>query len=275
MNVQDKSKASGQSTSTAPAFRDAQSPKQPAQANQAPAGEKGAKADKMADAPLAAHVAHPPAALNLQPPATGSASGASRTDAHQAMDAAKSALVAQLARGGSLRDAASAAVQIAEMHGKPRHADEVCAMADRIIDDPSIRDQVKLAASLVVLGEWKSPVGVMLGGRLSDEDKRAHIFPINKRAADVLRTIEGGESLAQAIEGSSPQGVTPWLHASRDISAMDAPRKWRQDDAHPDGRLSLQEIRTELEKNNERPGRDAKVTAALLARYETLRGEVT
>jgi hypothetical protein len=162
-------------------------------------------------------------------------------------------------------------MRIAEMHGKPRHADEVCAMADRLIDEEEMREAVKLAASLVVLGEWASPARVFLGGRLSDDEKRAHIFPINGRAASVLRQIEGGEPMAQAIEGSSAKGVTPWLHAIRDISAMDACRKWRQDAAHPDGRLSLEEIRTGLEENNARPGRNSEVTSEVFTRYAARR----
>jgi hypothetical protein len=206
----------------------------------------------------------------LRPPTVVVPQTSSEDDIYLAMDVEKTTLIAQLVCGGTLHDAAHAAMRIAELHGKPRHADEVCAMADRLIDDKQKREQVKLAAGLVVLGEWKSPAKTMLSGRLSDEDKRAHIFPISQRAAEVLRQIEGGEPLALAIEGSCATGVAPWLHASRDISAMAAPRKWRQDEAHPDGRLSLLEIRTELEKNNARPGRDPEVTTELFARYEAL-----
>lgn len=193
-------------------------------------------------------------------------------EAYAAMDGEKARAIAALLRGGTLQHAADAASRIAALHGKQRHADEVAAMADRLIENASMRAQVKLAASLVVLGEWKSPASVMLGGRLSDEDKRAHIFPINKRAAEVLRQLPDGEALARAVEGTQPEGVTPWLHATRDISAMDAPRKWRVDERHPDGRLSLAEVELELTKNDARPGRAPEVTAELLARYRAVRG---
>lgn len=220
----------------------------------------------------AAKTASAPRDLKLKPPVESESSEASKGDAHTAMDLEKAALASHLNATSTLNDALDVASRIAALHGKPRHADEVCEMADQLIDSEVMREQVKLAAKLVVVGEWKSPAKVMLGGRLSDEDKRAHIFPINNRAADVLRQIEGGQAIADAIQGSSSIGVTPWLHATRDISAMDAPRKWRQDETHPDGRLSMQEIKQALLENNARPGRDAQVTATVLTRYELLRG---
>lgn len=222
------------------------------------------------DSPAATNTT-PSCAHQLKAPVESGASQVSVGDAHTAMDLEKAALASRLNAASTLNDALDVASRIAALHGKPLHANEVCEMADQLIDSEDMREQVKLAAKLVVIGEWNSPAKVMLGGRLSNEDKRAHIFPINSRAADALRRIDGGQAIADAIEGSSTTGITPWLHATRDISAMDAPRKWRQDETHPDGRLSLQEITHALIENNARPGRDPQVTATVLARYEALR----
>jgi hypothetical protein len=186
------------------------------------------------------------------------------------IDAFKARVIDTLREHPSLRGAQQAADWIASLHNKPNHAKEIEATAEALYGDDPRGEMIKQAARLIPLGEHLSSSALLRGGAMTLEQKKEHIFPINGRAADILEGIPGGEAYAQAIRGNHAEGLTPYLHAVRDLSAMDAPRAWRKDKYPPDGRLPFHAVVGELRANDQKPGRAPEATVDVLARFSDL-----
>lgn len=199
-------------------------------------------------------------------------------------DRLKAEGLALLQTNPRLQAAQHYAALIAALHGKPNHADEVktaiqrwfpavvqkSAERGRVIE-PTLCEDLMLAAELIVVGEHGVPAEVMCSGRrLTDAERKQWIDPINGEAAKLLATLPDARAqriaaLVRGVDGDSL--AVGLLHALRDATAMDAPRAWRKAQFPPDGRMPPDAIVAALRDNNIRPGRNSVATGLVTALF--------
>ena len=187
-----------------------------------------------------------------------------------AADAFKAKLVAALLAEPDLARARDAAKVIAHLHNKPHHAREIETTIKALLaDEPANIAILCDAAHLVVLGEAASSTALLRDPsmRLSPEQKYTHLQPILGRAVEITRKMPGGAAAAACIKGTDATSLAPYMHVCRTIAAMSAPRAWRVNATHCDGRMTFDEIVQALKLQDTLPGRHKAVTAKLIKRY--------
>jgi hypothetical protein len=212
-----------------------------------------------------------------------------KADAAQKIDQIKETMNDNLGACKSWDEVAEVADAIAVFHGKPNYTQDVDTYLAQFtspnfqedwdqagFDVSSLKNDIKILAKLLVLGEAKNPVSVMRGGKLTTEQRQKYLAQIPKTTLALLEQklphLPKIQEYKAAIQDQGSLGTAGLL--LRSIAAMDQPRSWRINNpgCNETGAFLPDALTAELNKDVDAKNLDKSVADAMINIFRKIKG---